>query len=86
MSEQIKKEGEGYGNRNRAESVLCPLFRAYRQNGIRCASHVPESSTVEICYQNSAACEKQRKLFCEGEWQRCEHYRSWEHMNWIDEE
>ena len=86
MSEQIKKEGEGYGTRERAYDVLCPLFRAYRPNGIRCESHVPESNTIEICYQNQKACEKQRHLYCEGEWKRCEHYQSWLHMRWQDEE
>ena len=78
------KKGE-YENRERTESILCPLFRAYRNNGIRCESHIPESSTIEICYTNTAACEKQRKLYCEGNWKRCEHYLSWLHMKWQDE-
>jgi hypothetical protein len=31
------------------------------------------------------ACRKQRKMFCEGCWDRCEHYLSWKHFNWEDD-
>lgn len=67
------------------EAVLCPLFKAFTPNTIRCESHVPESNIVEIRYRDTEKCDKQRKLFYEGEWKRCEHYRSWLHMKWEDE-
>ena len=74
------------GNRE-GESILCPLFVAFTDSEIRCQSHVPEAGTVVIKYYDRKLCEKQRKLFCEGAWKRCEQYRSWEHfINWEDEE
>ena len=68
------------------ENILCPLFKAFTQNTIRCESHVPDSNVVEIRYGDTRKCEQQRKLYCEQNWKRCEHYLSWEHMKWIDEE
>ena len=68
------------------EAVLCPLFKAFTNSTIRCESHVPDSQTGEIRYASTKKCEFQRKTFCEGCWERCEHYRSWEHWNWNDEE
>ena len=68
------------------EAVLCPLFRAFDNSWIRCESHIPDSETVEIRYSNTHRCEMQRKTFCEGCYKRCEHYRSWLHMKWIDDE
>lgn len=68
------------------ESVLCPLFKAYTQNSIICESHVPDSITIQIRYgTESRKCETQRRLYCEGNWKRCEHYLAWRHLKWIDE-
>ena len=75
---------DGYGS-TEDESVLCPLFRACTPHTIRCERHVPDSNTIEICYQNQQRCEKQKKIYCEGNWKRCEHYVSWLHMRWEDE-
>ena len=68
------------------EAVLCPLFKSFTTNTIRCESHVPDSEVVEIRYSSTHRCEDQRKIFCEGCWKRCEHYRAWEHMKWIDDD
>jgi hypothetical protein len=73
-----------YGNVD-GETILCPLFKSFNANEIRCASHVPDASSVVIKYRRADACETQRKIFCEREWKRCEHYRSWKHMRWDDE-
>jgi len=67
------------------EAVLCPLFKAFTPNTIRCESHLPDSNAVEFRYRDQKKCETQRKIFCEGCWKRCEHYRSWLHMKWEDE-
>lgn len=76
----------GYGNTN-GEAAMCPLFKAFTPNTIRCESHVPESQTIEIRYANTKNCEKQRQIYCEGNnWERCEHYLAWVHMKWLDEE
>lgn len=67
-----------------AEYVLCPLFREFTKNTIRCESHVPDSNTIEIRYRDVKKCETQKKLYCEGNWKRCEHYLAWRHMRWED--
>ena len=72
-----------YGNAE-GEAVLCPLFKAVTPNEIRCESHVPDSSVIAIRYRDIKACEKQRRLYCEENWQRCEHYIAWKHMRWED--
>ena len=73
----------GYGNAA-AQNVLCPLFRAVTQNEIRCESHVPESKVIAIQYRSAESCEKQRRIYCEENWERCEHYLAWKHMRWED--
>jgi hypothetical protein len=73
----------GFGN-TEAQTVLCPLFRAITPNEIRCESHVPESNGVAIQYRSTAAVEKQRRIYCEENWERCEHYLAWKHMRWED--
>ena len=68
------------------ENILCPLFISFTSNAIRCASHVPDCNTVELRYRDSVKCDKQRRLYCEGVWNRCEQYLSWEHWwNWKEE-
>lgn len=72
------------GNRE-GENVLCPLFISFKDNEIRCQPHMPESSATIVRYASVSACRKQRKMFCEGCWDRCEHYLSWKHFNWEDD-
>ena len=67
-------------------SMRCPLFRACSSNWIRCESHVPDSEVVEIRYKHESRCTKQKAIFCEGCYERCEHYRSYLHMKWRDED
>ena len=67
-------------------SMRCPLFKACSPNWIRCESHVPDSEVVEIRFRHESRCSKQKRIFCEGCYERCEHYRSWKHMKWEDEE
>lgn len=71
------------GNRE-GETILCPLFKSFTDHSIRCESHVPDSNAIEIKYQEPTRCEKQRRIYCEGNWKRCEHYLSWLHMRWED--
>ena len=68
------------------EYVLCPLFTAFLPNEIRCRAHVPEALGISIRYSDRQACERQRKIYCEGIWKRCEHYLCWKHMMWDEEE
>lgn len=74
----------GEGNRD-GEYVLCPLFVAYTDNDIRCQPHVPDSAATILRYSDKKKCWCQRKMYCEGEWQRCEHYLTWKHFMWEDE-
>lgn len=74
----------GEGNRD-GEYVLCPLFVAFSDNEIRCKSHVPEANAMKLCYSDKGTCKKQRTMYCEGCWERCEHYLSWKHFAWEDE-
>ena len=74
----------GSGNRE-GERIICPIYICYREKEIWCQAHVPEASATVIRYRNRTGCEKQMALFCEGEWERCEHYRAWKHFMWEDE-
>ena len=65
--------------------MRCPLFRESSSNWIRCESHVPDSETIKIMYKHENRCTAQKQIFCEGCYERCEHYRSWLHMNWQEE-
>lgn len=78
-----KRDEEGY---RASISMRCPLFRACSSNWIRCESHVPDSEIVEIRYKHESRCIRQKQIFCEGCYERCEHYRSWLHMKWQDDE
>ena len=74
------------GMKTESEAILCPLFREFSASTIKCESHLPDSETVEFRYSDTARCKTQRTVFCEGIWKRCEHYRSWMHMKWSDED
>ena len=67
-------------------SMRCPLFRESSSNWIRCESHVPDSEIIEIRYKHESRCTKQKQIFCQNCYERCEHFRSWQHMKWIDDE
>ena len=73
-----------YGN-SECEAAVCPLIIATTQNEIRCKSHVPDSNEIAIRYRNTKDCEKQRRLYCEENYKRCEHYIAWKHLRWEDE-
>ena len=75
---------KGTGNRA-GENVLCPLFIAFTEKELMCHSHVLDASSVILKYSDRTTCERQRKLFCEGCWEKCEHYLSWKHWCWEDD-
>ena len=75
---------KGYGN-TAGEKVLCPLFKAYTANEIRCERHVPDSSVTVLRYGDAEKCRAQRKLYCEKNWKRCEQYLAWKHFQWEDD-
>ena len=75
----------GEGNRD-GEYVLCPLFVAYSDYEIRGKPHVPDAAATIHRYSDKTSCYNQRKFFCEGCWKRCEHWLTWKHFRWEDEE
>ena len=76
---------KGDGNRE-GEFVLCPLFVSYSDHELRCHPHVPEATATILRYSDRQACWSQRKMYCEGNWKRCEHYIAWKHLMWEDED
>ena len=75
------KRGNRWG-----EDVLCPLFISFTANEIKCHSHIPDASSTVIKYSNTAECKKQRTMFCEGCWKRCEQYVAWKHFRWEEDD
>ena len=75
----------GTGNRE-GEYVLCPLFISFTDNELRCESHVPDANATIMRYAEKEKCRTQRRLYCEGDWRRCEHYLAWKHFRWEDED
>lgn len=73
------------GNRE-GENVLCPFFVSFSDNEIRCESHVPDANAAILRYADREACRRQRKLYCEGSYKRCEHYLSCIHFRWEDDD
>ena len=66
--------------------ILCPLYVAHTDNEIRRKPTFPETVATRYRYKTRDSCASQRKLYCEGCWKRCEHYLTWVHFRWEDEE
>ena len=82
---QVGRDKRKRGNRW-GEDVLCPLFVSFSDYEIKCQSHMPDASSTVIKYSNLNYCKTQRSVFCEGCWERCEHYRTWKHFRWEEDE
>ena len=67
------------------EYVLCPLFVAFSDYEIRCKAHIPDANAAIQRYADRERCKLQKEQYCQGCWQRCEHYLSWKHFAWEDE-
>lgn len=68
-----------------SDYILCPFFRAHSEKEILCEGHVPESTNV-IRFKSVGEKNKQQTIFCEGCYQRCEHYRAVEHFKWTEDD
>jgi len=68
-----------------SDYILCPFFRAHSDREILCEGHVPDSKTV-IRFDSAGKKKQQQTIFCEGCYERCEHYQSVSHFRWEDEE
>jgi len=68
-----------------ADYILCPFFRAHNEKEILCEGHVPGSKTI-IRFNTVAEKKKQQTIFCEGCYERCEHFQAVKHFTWPDDE
>lgn len=68
----------------RADYILCPLFHAHSEKSILCEGEVPETRT-EIKFKGVSQKCQQQKIFCEGCYQKCEHYIAVKHFRWEDD-
>ena len=68
-----------------SDYILCPFFKAHDTKQIKCEGHVPGSSNI-ICFKSASEKNQQQTLFCEGCYERCEHYQAVAHFRWEDEE
>lgn len=76
-----KKEGpSGRG----ADYIKCPFYRAHSSRSILCQSHVPDSR-IELKFDSEKKKNIQQHVFCEGLYDRCEHYRAVLHFAWPEE-
>ena len=63
----------------------CPLHVAYREDEIMCKPHLPGSTVVVHRYANVVESAKQQEIYCNGNYERCEHYLAWKHFMWEDD-
>lgn len=72
-------------NSRGADHILCPYFKAHSEREILCESHVPDSKSVVLKFDSEHKKKTQQRIFCEGEYKRCEHYLSVKHFRWEDD-
>jgi len=75
----------GYGKRE-SGMIRCPLFVAWSRKSLLCRPHIPGSQSTEIKFGSEAQRINQQQIFCMGCYDHCEHYLSWLHFQWIDED
>jgi hypothetical protein len=63
----------------------CPLHIAWREDEIMCRAAMFESSATVHRYPNEEAANTQKRIYCCGRYEQCEHYRAWKHFIWEDE-
>lgn len=67
--------------------VKCPLYLGHTEADINCQPHVGDSKWVAIHYATPELRKRQQKTYCETLcFSRCEHYLSWKHFAWEDDE
>ena len=68
-----------------ADHILCPYFKAHSEREILCESHVPDSKSILMKFDSEHKKKNQQRIFCEGEYKRCEHYLSVKHFRWDED-
>ena len=62
------------GNMMRASRILCPFYRNQDKLNIGCEAPF-EGPTLQLRFQNQSEKDRQRGIFCENQYKRCEIYR-----------
>ena len=69
----------GYPSSN-GENIVCPCFRRTADREIWCESHVQECGITVLRYRDLKAYEKQKRIYCQENYERCEHYLAVKHL------
>ena len=76
-----KKDGmSGRG----ANHIKCPYYIAHSDREILCEGHIPDSR-ITIKFRSDKQKAQQQHIFCEGCFERCEHYLTVKHFRWEDD-
>ena len=79
------KKEKGALSGRAAQFIRCPYFLAHSERAILCEGVIPDTR-AEHKFQSKAEKATQQQLYCEGNYEKCEHYLSVLHFNWKDEE
>ena len=73
--------------REELEKGMCPLFLHYGELDISCRAHVGDAKWTTIHYPTQQMREQQMRCYCQTQcFRRCEHYLSWKHFAWEEDE
>lgn len=76
-----KKDGlNGRGS----DDIKCPYWHAHNNREILCESHIPDSRIV-FKFDSDKKKKIQQRIFCEGCYERCEHYITVTHFKWPED-
>lgn len=67
-----------------AQFILCPYFKAHSEKAILCEGIIPDTRS-EQRFERAADKKTQQEVFCEGCYEKCEHYLAVKHFRWEDE-
>ena len=68
-----------------ADYILCPFFHAHGDRTILCEGNIPDTRS-EVKFKNKVEKNQHQTIFCEGCYNKCEHYLSVIHFQWKEEE
>jgi hypothetical protein len=67
-----------------SDHIKCPFYKAHSSHEIKCESHIPDTRVV-FKFDSEKKKNEQQHIFCEGCYQRCEHYIAVMHFRWPQE-
>lgn len=60
---------------HKAKCVKCPFYREDKRDTIKCEGTIPDSNSINTFLRHEDK-KLQMTLFCEEDYQKCEHYRA----------